>query len=503
LKPETLLLLLAFSSPAWLGAAETTLDSPQGVTLSVDAMETGILVWDPIHRDDLMGYSVWMRQDKGDFTRLKIPTLVGKEMKKLPMTTKGSLTLKGIGKRTVEIKVTAEYESGRSEPSATVFSKKARRSAGEAAAGSAAGSLSPSAKVEPQGEPEQAEDKPAPSPYKRAPRSEMAPQGKIRSSLTGGILWEQTIAKGYNSMKELGYYVVGNPGYDRDTPQNWTFTYSRQKVEVPISLEYGILSMLEIGGEISFVQERSYAGKYDFGADTFGSYNSEAAVEASGFGNPTLKARIQPSESLGLRLGFKANLSTGSRSRLQAFGEYLQDTSKIAGLDDNDMRMEIRFDIGARGEKASLQGGLGIKPAASETAYVHGPSGPPDKFRAERGQEVFGRIGYSIPWASASLPGWLDFGLTLRSIEASRWFVNDQDAGANLNKDFRTALRSFTGINLGREDQFGIFLELRQNLYSIRDRNGLVQHAVDSGGKIEYIFKPDGQIFAISGGFYY
>src|SRR5258708_16709700 len=112
---------------ARLWAAAPALDAPENLTLSVDSTESGTLVWDPMDRDDLMGFSVWMRKDKGEFTCLNIPTMVGGELKKLPVTTKSTITLKGLGKRDLELSVVAEYESGRSPRSASVFSRRARR----------------------------------------------------------------------------------------------------------------------------------------------------------------------------------------------------------------------------------------------------------------------------------------------------------------------------------------------------------------------------------------
>ena len=64
-------------------------------------------------------------------------------------------------------------------------------------------------------------------------------------------------------------------------------------------------------------------------------------------------------------------------------------------------------------------------------------------------------------------------------------------------------LRSFTGLNLAREDQFEIFVELTQNIYAVMDRNGRQKSAIDSAGRFAFINKPDGWIFAVSGGFYY
>ena len=495
MKLKAMLALISLPLAAFAAAG---LDAPQGLTLSVDAAESGMLVWDPINRDDLMGYSVWMRQDKGEFTRLNIPTLVGKELKKLPMTAKSFLALKGIGKRTVELMVVAEYESGRSEPSLPVFSKKARRPRAESA-GETPQPLTSTAKP-PAAATDDEEKAPAPRPVSRPL---MAPQGSFHSSLNFAFLYEQTAAKGYNSMGELGYVIVDDPNFDYSRPENWTITYPRRSIRVPLSLEYGFLSALEIGGDIAWIQERAYAGKFDFGTQTFGSYQSEAAMEASGFGNPAVKVKLQPLPSAPLRLSLRATLPSGGRSRLQAFGEYLFRASRVAGLDDNAQRLEIKAEYGEPTNEPGLSCSLGLIPAASETAVADIGFGRREKHRVERGQEIFGQIGYRLPWKAESMPGSLTAGLGLRSIDPGRWLIDDVDIGDLLSKDQRAELRSFTGVNLGREDQFEIFVELIQNLYNFTDRYGKVSHAVDSGGRFSLILKPDGWIFGASGGFYY
>jgi hypothetical protein len=479
--------------------AAAALDAPQGLTLSVDAAESGTLTWDPINRDDLMGYSVWMRQDKGEFTRLNIPTLVGKELKKLPMTTKSFLALKGIGKRSVELTVVAEYESGRSEPSQPVFSKKARRPAlPEAAPEGQAGAARPS----PTPTPAEEADAAAPAPT-RLGRPAMAPKGHFHSSLALGFLYEQTVAKGYNSLNELGTYIVGDPNYDLNRKENWTTTFSRRNVRVPLSLEYGFLPSLEAGGEIAYSQEKVYLGKFDFGTDTFESYQSGESMEGSGFTNPALKVRLQPSQAMPLRILAKVSLSTGARSRLQAWGEYLAGSARVAGVDDNANRLTLGLELGERGSGSGLSYGLAFSPAASESASVVNPFGRRNEFRADHGQEISGELAYTLPWTLDMLPGSASAGFSLRSQDAGRWTVDGVDAGAGLGNEGKAYFRSFTNINLTREDQVTLFLEFLQNLYSRQDRQGALLHAVDTGGRLDFTLKPDGWIFGASGGFYY
>src|SRR5689334_16099729 len=106
------LLLACLGLSALARAAE--LPAPQGVTLRAGSNGVMQLLWEPIYRDDLMGYSVWKRPEgKGEYTRVSVPVKRGKEVVKLPLTTKASFLFKDKPGVLSELRVAAEFEDGR------------------------------------------------------------------------------------------------------------------------------------------------------------------------------------------------------------------------------------------------------------------------------------------------------------------------------------------------------------------------------------------------------
>jgi len=89
------------------------------LTISVGTDGVMQMVWDPIYADDLMGYSVLEagRRCRREFTRISIPFKSGKEVKKLPMTTKARYLFRD-ARSPYGIRVVCEYEDGSSKPSA-------------------------------------------------------------------------------------------------------------------------------------------------------------------------------------------------------------------------------------------------------------------------------------------------------------------------------------------------------------------------------------------------
>jgi hypothetical protein len=509
-----------------LAAAAPALEAPQNLTLSVDALQSGNLSWDPIDRDDLMGYSIWMRQGQGDFTRLNIPTTVGGELKKLPMTTKSSLTLKGLGRRTLELCVVAEYESGRSPRSGSVYSARARRPAPEAPALAAAarphaadadaddsggdasdsgdgGGQGPAAKAAGSLAAEAgAEDEPKGSLPPPPARSVMPPRGSFHSSIAGGVYWESTKAEGYNSLNDLGFSIVGGPYVDPTARLNWTFSAFRRRTEFPLSLEYGLLDRLEIGGDLAYVEEDEDPFDFMIAGTHYSNVGLDNSAEASGFGNPSAKVRIQPSASLPLRLSLRARIPSGLRSRLQAYTDALFGLPSAEGLDDNAQRLEIKAEYGNRGIDSGLSYALGYVPGSSESAEEHFGSTSVSVV-GKRGQELSADVAYSLPWSEKDKPGCAVVELGLKSMDPGDLSIDSINEGRFMSPIDKVVLRSSTGINIDQENQLTAALELRQNVLSSFNLHGVLTNAVDTNGRLFFTVKPNGWIAGLNGGIYY
>lgn len=318
---------------------DASLDAPGHLTLTVNSVKDGTLSWDPIDREDLEGYSIWMRKGPGDFTRLDIPTTVhGQELKE-PMISKSFLVLKGLGKRQLELAVVAEYESGRSPKSASVFSRLARfvplsGTAASPAEASEAGSEtslsatsgSAATAAQPEATPSETPESDAlvsnGTPSYKHLRSVMAPQGTFHSSVRGDFIWEQINSSGDASLNQLGRSIVGGDPVPADQVESYSSAYVTQIIREALTMEYGLLPNMELGVEEDYSDEREYAQNFYFDGVNYESENSEEAQEGSAFMNPIVKVRIQPLASQPLRLTLWGNFATGSRSRFQAWGDY-------------------------------------------------------------------------------------------------------------------------------------------------------------------------------------
>ena len=113
-----LLALLALPGRAWAKP-----EVPQNLTLTALAGGVWRLTWDPILDDALNGYTVWARsQGKGEFLKIS----------KQPLA-RAIFQFKGLDmSRQSEFVVTADYESGRSDPSLPAFPRLAWRDQPEA-----------------------------------------------------------------------------------------------------------------------------------------------------------------------------------------------------------------------------------------------------------------------------------------------------------------------------------------------------------------------------------
>ena len=495
-----LLLALPFAAP---GAG---LDSPSSITLSVDAGQAGLLTWEPIDRDDLMGYSVWMRQGSGDFTRLNIPTMVGKEMKKLPMTTKASLTLKGIGKRDLELEVVAEYEGGRSKPGPSVFSRKARRLAATPApeapgpASGAPAALSPLAGAEAPAVPrEDSKAEEAPLRPKNAWYS-MAPFGKIQTAVALHFAYEETTGQGNGSLNSIGFTVTD--GTDRNIVQNWSVTYMERVIDVPLSVRYGLLSALEISAETAWRNERDSQGDFKFGDKVYHNISGSDTLDGSAFTDTWVGAKVRPSQSQPLFLSGAYSFATG-KSRFAARSRSRQGISSDAGSDEGVSRLRLALDFGEKEIVEGLSYHAQYSPGATESLYLPGAASSTLLFQADHGQELQLGAAYTFPWSVSEQLGAASLGVSLISREPGRYLINGVDQRPIISKAAYARFRGYTGINLEREDQLQLSLGFRQNLYNTADRHGAFLGGVDAGGSVSYSLKPDGWVFNASGGFYY
>jgi len=527
-----------------LQAADASLPSPQNVTLTVDDQQSGTLLWDPIDRDDLMGYSIWMRQGKGDYTRLIIPTTVHGELKKLPMTSKSILNLKGVGRRDLEIEVVSEYESGESAPSISVFSKKARHvasplsatakagtpAATEAVTASAQTALTTTAQTSlpsKEATPESKDDEESPAspvPGNAHLRPTMAAPGTFHTSIRAQYSLEHTEASGYNSLLQLGRWAQNQPASAVNSPQNWTSSYSGSIFSIPISAEYGILPALEIGAMVSYDYDDFSEGNLQFGSNlnsepsglvTTGGNNASpeiqdpsrfTSISGGGFSNPALEIKIQPSMNLPLWLSLWGSIPTGQRSRLQAFEDFVNGVSDVAGMDDNVTRLRVSLEFGQKGLTPGLFYKLSYMPAATENLDYSSPATVSLTVQESlvHGEEIEGGLGYCIPWWQDSSPGNLSVGFNIKSVDAALWTANGNNVANYLNDDEKAEFRAFTGSNLDQESLLELYADLTQNIYSNSDDKGNVHNIVDSGGKLAFTVKPDnGWILSISGGFYY
>jgi hypothetical protein len=246
---KILLTLSALLILPWSLSARV-LESPQDLTLTALEGNVWQMTWEPILDDQLMGYSVFSRRGKGDFTKIT----------KVPVTA-AIFKFKGLdASRPVEMVVLAEYEDGRSEPSLPVFSSRARRSMAQAPATpgntvpqpNTAGATAQEKPGQPSPQPEMGlEPTKVVTPFTQRPLrdrvSMLTPHRQWRTHLAMEGQMIRTITKGYDRIWDMPMIPGDWYTYDLDRKYQWERYDIRVMFRVPLRVSYGFFPGLEIG----------------------------------------------------------------------------------------------------------------------------------------------------------------------------------------------------------------------------------------------------------------
>lgn len=479
-----LLAVLAVLGPVQaLRAGTPSFDAPTGLTLQARGEGRYLLLWDPIHRDDLMGYSVWLRKPgEREFTRLSVPVKVGQEVRKVPLTTEARLTLAlGQPPRDIEATVTAEYEDGSSTRAASVFSRRA-----------AAAPASPTAKAE---EPGATPVRPGQEPWMKPAEAEgplIAPTGRWASEW--GLSFEL-----HRSIRR-GRFNAPVPGLSAG-PGEWERVDLRSVLGAPLTLRYGLLPGFEAWARTSYqaedVASRSFSlnGQELPGLREFGMVNGQWTElrdpTSTGLGDLDLGLRIQPMESLPLLLGAMARLPTGA-SRFRAYLDWSVGRGYPAGTGEGVQRMEFSARLGRPGRRNGAAFHAAFSPAAVERVNHDLFGTPLDQVLVHGDRFELGGT-YTLPWRVAGLPGALVPGITFRSVSPARWTAQGLVAHELFDPVEQARLSAHLMQRFVRDDQLELSLEAGQNL----------PYGVRTGGRVAYVHGVYGDSLRLSGLFYY
>lgn len=485
-----------------LPAAPKGFDAPTGVTLVAKDAGRFQLVWDPIYRDDLMGYSIWLRRPgEAEFTRLSVPVKVGKELRKLPMTSDASLVLAlGKSKRDIEVTVVAEYQDGVSPRSASVFTHAALPAA------PVPGAIPVPA---PDKEPAEAAVKPADDgSVDEALRAPVRLQDKDLPLLTPQGSWRTELGLGYDFKRSIrsGTSTYGALGYtDGVSASNqavqWVRIDVRTVFTVPLTVRWGFLPGFEAWAQGSYQAENVFIDTFQVGSSIFhhlryfgysnGHSYSVTEPNSAAFGDSKLGVRVQPFDRLPLLIGASATLPTGL-SRFKSFLEWEEGLSDAAGTGGGAARMAFEAAYGDPGQRKGPSFHASLSPGVTERIREPWLGIPLDHVLI-RGDEVEVGGDYSFPWSVNGRHGAMLLGCAVRSIGAARWTVQGIDMTKFYSPDDLGALIAHLDAKFVRDDQIELSVQVIQS----------VGAGLRTGGRLAYVSGVQGDAFRVSGQFYY
>jgi hypothetical protein len=515
------LLVLGLALSAAL-PGDPTFDSPTGLTLEAQGNGRYLLLWDPIYREDLQGYSVWLRKpgDK-EFVRLSIPVKVGKEIKKEPMTSDSKLVLSmGRDRDDLEITVVAEYEDGVSVRAPVARSGRARRMAAPTeAAGAEEGSpdlASPTAAAA-------ASSPTAAGPYpvdadkappdvvgqakpweKREERDQrplLAPPGKLRTQLGADFTYFRSIYNGNDLFGNLG--LLGT-GIDPNKEVYWQRIDVRTMFTVPLTLHWGLAQGLEVWGQAAYHAEDYFLSLYTIDGQDFsyiqlvhvnedGSLTVLSNPTSTGIGDIPLGIRYQPVMDQPLVIGLSVTFPTGI-SRFKSFLDWYSGRGSPVGTGDGIVRTKLDIDYGWKGLRSGLAFHGAYSPGGTEQYNEDDGSGGPVMNQVAVHGDAYELGGTCTwPWRVAGQSGSMALGIQGRSVEADRWTTDGFDEGSQMDPIDRSQFAALTLMKFERDDQLEFSLEAFQDLPG----------GFQTSGKVSYAMESFGDQWAISGQFYY
>jgi hypothetical protein len=525
LKPWSVVLALftlAALPPADL-SADQKFDAPGGVTLVAQGGGRYLLLWDPIYRDDLQGYSVWLRKP-GDreFVRLSIPVKVGKEVKKEPMTSDSKIVLSmGRDRDDLEMTVVAEYEDGVSPKSRVARSAWAMREAPALAAGpEGADAVSPSAAT--------AEAAPRPaSPSARdlypteadaAPaglsrwslpwnqrterplRPLITPPGKISTQLGLAFDLDRFITQGMDTNASLG---VSGTGTNPNQVVSWQRTDVRTIFGTPLTLRLGLAPCVEAWAQASYHAEDYFLSSYDIDGTVYQNYvfyRSGPGGQRTFISNPTSSGladtlvglRLQPVPVQPLVLGVQLSLPTGV-SRFKSMIDAYNGPGTPAGTGEGVARMKADLDWGYKGLRSGLSFHGAVEPGASETYVAPFFGQPAGNQTAELGSQWELGGAFTFPFTLMEHSGALAIGVAERSIQADSWTYNGTEVHSMFSEADLGQFAALGGLQFQRDDQLAITVDFFQDLAG----------GFETKGTLGYTLQSMGDAFSVAGQFSY
>jgi hypothetical protein len=510
LKLERLLAVALLAAPLALFGAG--FDAPTGLTIQAKEGGRFQLLWDPIYRDDLSGYSVWLRRPgEREFTRLSIPVKVGKEIRKLPVTGEARLILAlGATKRDVEVTVVAEYEDGSSERSPSAFTARAAQPPAPAPGPDAAKPASSTAQAEgaakPTPTPEETPDRgiPVDQPWQhaipQADRPLLTPFKGIRSEVGVDFDYIRSIRQGQALFGQLG--LIGT-GIDPNKQVSWERVDLRTIFSVPLTLRWGFMPGFEAWAQASYHAEdvslKSYVidgSNYDYirpVAYVDGNWVYLSDPTSAGLADSKAGVRIQLFEKTPLIVGAEASIPTGI-SRFKSFLDWNEGRQFPAGTGEGVMRMRFGADFGYKGLRPGLSFEGAYSPGVTERLR-HSFFGNDYDHVLTKGDRVELGGAYTFPWTLRAKDGSLVVGALFSSTGASRWTINGVDVVQAVYPDAWEQSRLVAHINTRfvRDDAMELYLQAFQDLPG----------GLRTGGRVSYLSQVQGDAIRLSGQFYY
>ncbi len=499
---------------AWMALSLTglgqaaELPAPQGLTIRAGSNGVLLLLWDPMQRDDLMGYSIWKRPEgKGEYTRVSVPVKRGQEVVKLPLTTKASFLFKDKPGVLSELRVAAEFEDGRGPASATVSTRRAKRVA-EALGGAAPAGPGPSPTAEAVSSTEINEASPTPSPSAQATPDEEArikvmedsgvahdaPQpylgafpkpGRFRSSLDFVGNLEQTTTRGSDFLvDESNWSPQFGPGRPWDASSQFATMQGRASLSLGLGAQTSISAALGWMGASERWSDFNVSG-------VEGEWEGAPSYQIISISDLRLSflMRPVPKQPIYVDLGF--TLPTG-QSRFRSFCEGFWDLSRVAGTGVGVVQSRAELSWGAQTAEPGNRFSVSYQPSSSEVVDIELYQGFKIRHEMTRGAVTELRLGRGFPWHLRGRAAMVHVAALARSSDPGKASIS----GYNL-KDFDKLTinnyRSATGAGLEREDQVGGRVEYWQAL-------GL---GIWTRGIFEARLKPNGYVIEFTGGLVY
>lgn len=499
-------LLLAFAlAAAGLGAAEPVFDAPSGLTLQARDAGRYQLLWDPIYRDDLLGYSVWLRRPgEKEFTRLSVPVKVGKEVRKMPVTSEARLVLAlGASRKDVEVSVLAEYEDGVSERAPSAFTRLAARPAAPLVDGTP---LSPTAKAEPTPEAtpdaavaaSQDEGRGFDRPLPDQNAALVTPFGRWRSEVGLEFDFKRSIRQGKGEFWTLGLLGTGIPW---EQVVDWERIDTRSIFSVPLTLRFGLMPGFEAWARARYSAEDVHTGAYIIDGYNFDFITPIRIVDgeiielpdpsSAGIGDAQAGVRIQPFEKVPLVLGAGASIPTGY-SRFRAYLDWNSGRKFPAGLGQGVSRMDFSAEWGRATRARGLAFRAAYSPGVSERVRAPFFDVEYDQ-RLDHGDRFEVGGSFTQPWRLRGLNGSIAPGITFRSISPSRWVIDGTDMYPLFSPIQQSRIVAHMDTRFVRDDQLELSVEALQDLPS----------GFRAGGRVSYVAGVQGDALRLSGQFYY